>query len=360
MEDRRFRREITLPLRTGAHVLRVMGLVAWGCSSAPEPEASAPGAGSFAPAVPDLPPPPEFVLAAQWALPTLPDGFLRNGDGRIYSEKDGAEMVLVPAGEFTMGDDSSDEPNERPAHRVFVSQLLVDRHEVTNAQFARFVRATGYRTDAEKEGKGFALIGDDWAKVAGADWKHPEGPGTSIRGLDAIPVVLVSWNDSRAYGDWVGRRLPTEAELERCLRGGMEAKRYPWGDADTPSGKPGNYADEALQRKHPSFTRPIAGYDDGIERTSRAGAFEQCTLGLFDVSGNVWEWCSDAYSSVYYDTLSGSVARDPQGPSSSSSRVLRGGSWRSGPFTLRCACRFSTEPADRAGHIGFRTVRSLP
>ncbi len=310
------------------------------------------------PAVPDLPPPPEGVLAAQRALAALPPGFKRSPLGRIQCERDGAEMVLVPAGAFSMGSDEYD--NEKPVHVVTLSAFLVDRHEVTNAQFAKFVQATGWKTDAEtdRERRGHTLVGDRWGEVRGADWRHPEGPRSSLGGREGHPVSLVSWNDAKAYCAWAGRRLPTEAEFERCLRGGVEGARWPWGEAETPAGRPGNFADLAARAAHPSWV-VVPGYGDGHERASAAGACDPNPLGLFDVSGNVSEWCADWYASDAYATAPSSGA-DPRGPESGLSRVLRGGSWADGPDALRCALRLSYAPHVRSVRNGFRGAVAVP
>ncbi len=244
--------------------------------------------------VPALPAPPKNVLAHQMALAAPPPGVRIDADGRLVCDKDGSEMVLVLETEFTMGSDGGG-LDERPPHVVRVSAFLMDRHEVTNAQFAQFVAETAYVTDAEKGDGGYALHRDSWAR--GADWRHPLGPGSSFEGRESHPVVLVSWNDAQAYAQWAGRRLPTEAEFERCLRGGTEGATYPWGEQASPFPMYGNYGDDALKAAHPGAKiagHTIKQYDDGFARTSPVGRFTQSRLGLFDVSGNVWEWCSDA------------------------------------------------------------------
>lgn len=329
-----------------------------------------PGRTAVTPAVPNLPPLPESVLADQIALATLPVGFVRTEDGRIYCEKDGAEMVLVPwegftefsktldpviEGVFVMGDDSSTEADEKPAHCVSLSRCLLDRHEVTNAQFAKFVAETGYRTDAEEQGVAHALVGDSFIDIKGADWRHPGGPGTSVDGLDSHPVVLVSWNDARAYGEWAGRRLPTEAEFERVLRGGVHAAKYPWGDGEVPPPASVNLSDEAAKRAHGKWVG-IPGYEDGFAGTAPVGTFPQNAFGLFDVSGNVWEWCSDWYSPDYYGRT---PALDPTGDYSGVRRVYRGGGWDCDLFGARCSCRNSGKPGLRLPYLGFRAAMDL-
>lgn len=298
-----------------------LAVLAAGCAG-PSP----PPSEIIAPAVAGLPAPPPDVLRAQAGI-AIPDGFLRTGDGRIWCSKDGAEMVLVPAGEFTMGDDSTEQFDHEPARRVSVPGYLMDRHEVTNAQFARFVAETGYRTDAERGERGRTRQG------GGSDWRHPEFAASSIEGKEAHPVVQVSWNDAMEYCRWAGKRLPTEAEFEKALRGGLEGARFPWGDDAVPKGRPGNYCPLAMKKVQPD-------YDDGYPGSSPAGAFDQSPLGFLDISGNAWEWCSDG---------------------DDNHAVVRGGGMAIGdPVTLRCAYRSTEIRDDRWGDLGFRCARSVP
>jgi len=291
------------------------------------------------PAVPGLPPPPDPVLAAQRRLDPLPAGVVRDEAGRLWAEIDGMELVLVPEGEFTMGSNDGDD-DEKPVHRVFVSAVLMDRHEVTNEQFARFVEATGHRTDAEKAGKAYALIDGKWGEFDGVDWRHPEGPGSSIAGRGTHPAVAISWTDAAAYARWAGRRLPTEAEWEKAARG-ADGRTYPWGSTD-----------DEKRRNGPGSGHGFAG-------NAPAGSFPdgESPFGALDMSGNVWEWCSDWFDSGWYAK---SPARDPQGPSSGSSRVLRGGSWLTPPRFLRAADRGRDWPSYRHSGVGFRCARGLP
>jgi formylglycine-generating enzyme required for sulfatase activity len=304
--------------------------------------------------VPNLPPPPADVLARQRALAALPAGVVRDETGRLWAEKDGAELVHIPEGAFDMGSDAGS-ADEKPVHRVHLSAYLMDRHEVTNAMFDRFVKATNHRTDAEKEGNGRALVGGNWSEVNGAYWRAPQGPGSNIAGLEHHPVVLVSWSDAKTYADWAGRPLPTEAQFEKALRGGLSGKTYPWGDELPPRGKPGNYADATFKRANPAYSA-VEGYDDGYERTSPAGAMTMNGYGLYDITGNVWEWCADWYDAAYYGQSSD---RDPQGPSNGSLRVLRGGSWLNYPTLLRAALRLRYGPTHRDDNVGFRLARGL-
>jgi len=287
-------------------------------------------AAPVAPAVPGLRAPPEDVLRAQKEI-ALPAGILRDDDGRLWREKDGAELVLVPAGEFLMGR-APGAGDEMPAHRVAVSAFLLDRHEVTLGQFRRFSAAAGHPVAAQR----------------------PES-------TDAHPVVNVVWEDARAYAAWVAGRLPTEAEFEKALRGGLPGTTYPWGDEGRPHGKPGNYVDMSARSGGGALLRTvIEGYDDGFAGLAPAGALEPNAYGLFDVTGNAWEWCSDFYDPRYYGTLGKEVARDPPGPAAGSASVARGGAWSSNVQFLRCAYRNRMDPTARNDGLGFRVARGVP
>jgi len=235
-------------------------------------------------------------------------------DGRfgrdIIIGQDGAPMVLIPAGEFQMGD-AFDEGNsdERPVHTVYVDAFYMDVYEVTNAQYKKFMDATGYK--------------------APTDWDDD-----SFNAPDH-PVVGVSWHDAKAYAEWAGKRLPTEAEWEKAARGGLVGKRYPWGD---------------------EITHNDANYDDTggknqWSNTSPVGGFAPNGYGLYDMAGNVWEWCADWHGSNYY---SKSLKLNPTGPKSGSYRVLRGGLWYYNAFTLRVACRNARTSTSTNSNIGFR------
>jgi formylglycine-generating enzyme required for sulfatase activity len=219
-------------------------------------------------------------------------------------------------------DDSQADPAERPAHRVRVSGFWIDRTEVTNAAFSQFVNATGYLTTAERPvdwnqlktqvPPGTPKPSDEqlapgslvftppdhpvplddftnwWRWVPGANWKHPEGPGSSIEGKDVHPVVQVSWYDAVAYARWAGKRLPTEAEWEFASRGGLEGKKYAWGDEFQPAGK-------TLANTWQGHFPETNTDEDGFPRTSPVKSFPANGFGLYDMMGNVWEWCSDWY-----------------------------------------------------------------
>jgi len=240
-------------------------------------------------------------------------------EGEIIG-KDGVPMVLIPAGEFEMGDHFNEgSSNERPVHTVYLDAFYIDKYEVTVGQYKKFISETGHR--------------------ALPDWVPEYSP------TDEHPVVGVSWHDAVAYAEWAGKRLPTEAEWEKAARGGLVDKRYPWGDEAPDAG--GKYR---------------ANYDpgdndaDGYEYTAPVGSFPPNGYGLYDMAGNVWEWCADWYDSNYY---SNSPRENPRGPSTGSSRVVRGGSWYYSPGYLRVAYRYYRDPTLTYGHLGFRCSAGL-
>ena len=241
-------------------------------------------------------------------------------------------MVWVPGGTFWMGADDASMPDAKPVHEVTVSGFWMDRTEVTNRQFARFVKETAYVTIAERQPDpkdfpdappeklvpgsivftppaGRVSLDDPlvwWRYVPGANWRHPEGPKTNIEGKDDYPVVQICWYDAVAYANWAGKRLPTEAEWELAARGGKVRSRYVWGDDPLPGGKwqaniwEGHFPDQNSA-------------DDGFARTAPVATFPPNGFGLYDIAGNVWEWCSDWYRPGYET----SETLDPTGPKSS-------------------------------------------
>jgi formylglycine-generating enzyme required for sulfatase activity len=238
----------------------------------------------------------------------------------VLQEKDGSSLVLIPAGEFWMGSEEG-YPAERPVHRVSVEAFYLGAYLVTNAQYAQFVAATGHR----------APYLDD-PRVQRENWSRETGSYPSARARH--PVVLVSWRDAQAYCEWAGGRLPTEAEWERAARGGLDRKRYPWGDDIDPS---------------------RANYDNQ-EGATAVGLYAPNSYGLFDMAGNVWEWVADWYDPHYYAR---SPMANPIGPEHGSTKVLRGGAWLLFPEFCRVAYRFRNSPDFRFNLIGFRLARSL-
>jgi sulfatase modifying factor 1 len=277
-------------------------------------------------------------------------------------------QCAIPGGTFLMGDSSGDEnpgDGESPQHHVTLSPFSIDATAVTNAAFRRFVDATGYRTEAETFGYSGVfhlalaalehdIIGQPpetpwWFGVRGADWEHPGGRDSSLEGLDEHPVVHVSWNDAMAYCAWARRRLPTEAEWEYASRGGLECAKYPWGSAEVADG---GWRANIWQGEFP--TRNTLA--DGFLTTAPVQSYAPNDYGLWQTVGNVWEWCSDVYSPSYYST---SPAVDPQGPTSGTARILRGGSYLchlSYCNRYRNSARSSNTPDSTMGNAGFRTA----
>ncbi|HUV88645.1 MAG TPA: SUMF1/EgtB/PvdO family nonheme iron enzyme [Anaerolineae bacterium] len=254
-------------------------------------------------------------------------------------EADGAEMVFVPAGEFIMGSEELGD-DERPAHRVYLDGFWIDRYEVTNEQFSRFVAATGYQTEAEQRGWGWVWQGLDWQKVEGADWRHSHGPADSLEGKVDRPVVLVSWKDALVYCQWAGKQLPTEAQWEKAVRGPVTGpgggRRYAWGD-EFESGKTNT---EESQR---GDTVPVGSFSPQGDSP----------YGAADMTGNVWEWVADWYGSDYYAQ---SPPANPPGPANGTYKILRGGAWPFSEVYARAAFRYSVKPDYTYDFAGFRCV----
>ena len=304
-------------------------------------------------------------------------------------------MVWVPGGTFRMGADNDQAlKDEYPKHSVTVSGFWIDRTEVTNVQFAAFVRATGYVTTAERKPDWnelkkqlppgtpkpdasllvpASLVFDPpdhpvdlndysqwWAWKKGASWRHPHGPGSSIAGKDKYPVVHVSWYDAVAYCKWAHKRLPTEAEWEFAARGGLSDKVYPWGNDPVTSGAThGNFWEGHFPDKNTSA--------DGFYYAAPVGSFAPNGYGLVDMAGNVWEWCADYYKDTYYKEVAPG-ALNPRGPSTSHDpdeplarkRVIRGGSFlcnESYCTGYRVSRRMKSTEDSGMEHVGFRAVQ---
>jgi formylglycine-generating enzyme required for sulfatase activity len=315
-------------------------------------------------------------------------------------------MLWIPGGEFTMGSEHPlAKPNERPAHRVRVHGFWMDRHHVTNAEFRRFVEATGYVTTAERKPDwetlraqlppgtppprdadlvpgAMVFVGttepvplDDvarwWRFVPGADWRHPRGPDSDIDGRDDHPVVQVSYVDVQAYARWAGKRLPTEAEWEFAARGGLEQATYAWGDDPAPGGRKMANTWDAGMRRFPVVS-PRAG---GAAGTSPVGTFPPNGYGLVDMTGNAWQWVADRYRADAFAQeaaqAQGRVVDDPPGPADSfdpdepgvppdaPKRVTRGGSFLCNVdycLSYRPSARRGNDPYNPMSHVGFRLV----
>ncbi len=277
-------------------------------------------------------------------------------------------MGLLPGGAFLMGTDDRDgfpADGEGPVRQTTVRPFYIDRCAVSNAQFAAFVDATGYKTEAERFGWSFVFAGllpDDfpdtrgvaaapwWRQVHGADWGHPFGPQSSLERLTDHPVVHVSWNDAQAYSSWAGKRLPAEAEWEYAARGGLEQKRFPWGDEREPGGE---HMMNVWQGTFPSKNT----LEDGYLGTAPIDAFPPNGFGLHNVSGNVWEWCADWFSRSFHVT---GPRDNPTGPPTGQAKVIRGGSYLchdSYCNRYRVAARSANQPGSSTGNMGFRCAR---
>lgn len=280
------------------------------------------------------------------------------------------EQVGVPAGTFLMGDGSghgNPGDGEIPVHEVSVDGFDIDATTVTNEDWAKFAQVTGYRSEAELFGFSavFHLAIETerenlmnpvpgapwWIGVRGADWAHPGGPGSDLTGRGDHPVVHVSWNDAQAYCRWAARRLPTEAEWEYAARGGIESAVYPWGDGDVLDER-GEWRCNIWQGLFPR-QNTVA---DGWLTTAPVRSYSPNGIGLWQMVGNVWEWCSDWFSPEYYSV---SPKDNPVGPTSGHQRVLRGGSYlchNSYCNRYRNSARSSNTPDSSTGNTGFRTV----
>ncbi len=246
------------------------------------------------------------------------------------------DMIAVPGGTYLIGDDSSESRGDAPIHRVSLAPFSIDRHEVTNRQFAVFVHATGYVTTAERAGGGWIYRGGerDWLYQPSADWRHPLGPGSSLDHAWEQPVVLVSWYDANSYARWAGERLPTESEWEVAARAGQAPGTVPLRDPSR------DRSANVWQGTWP-VRNTLA---DGFLYTAPVESFPPNAIGLFDMLGNVWEWTSDAY--------------DPGG----TLRVARGGSWFCSANyceAYRPGFRGKSPPDHAFNNVGFRCVRSL-
>jgi formylglycine-generating enzyme required for sulfatase activity len=375
-----------------ALILGVVGVVvASGCTPNKEPEGDHVTAASSVSAV-SLPSPPAYSPFA----PTVENPASRPGD-----PPEG--MAWVPGGEFSMGAVSADgvgsgavgcgDPlaDSQPVHRVHVDGFWMDRTEVTNEQFSRFVSATRYITVAERTPTaqefpnappenlvaGSVVFDpparpvplDDhmrwWSYIKRASWRHPTGANSDLRGREHYPVVQVAFEDAQAYAKWAGKRLPTEAEFEFAARGGLSGKLYAWGDELHPGGR---WMANVFQGHFPDRDTG----DDGWTGIAPVASFPANGYGLYDVAGNVWEWVGDWYRSDYYARFDPQrVAQNPRGPDDSSDpseprvakRVQRGGSFLcTSEYCTRylVGSRGKGEPSSGADHLGFRCVRTPP
>lgn len=261
-------------------------------------------------------------------------------------------MVEIPASEFIMGSATAPFSEERPAHRVRVDAFWLDIHEVTNAQFAIFIDETGYRTTAEDRGWSYVFDYEnrEWVKRPDADWRRPQGGESTIIGRELHPVVHVSHYDAVAYCRWAGKRLPTEAQWECAARSGLIEKMFPWGDEERSGGRcRANYWQGWFPRENRE--------DDGYRRSAPVKSFPPNRFGLYDLMGNVWEWCSDRFDAEYYQR---SPTENPTGSQVGDEFVQRGGSYLSAAnakpgFSL--SMRGKARPELSFEDVGFRCVQ---
>jgi len=314
---------------------------------------------------------------------------------RVYRERQArlaqnslalGDMVWIPGGKFTMGSNDG-QTDERPLHDVKVDGFWMDKTEVTNEQFARFVAETNYATVAERPLDPKQFPGapaeklkpgsitftppphvetlDDhmqwWSYTPGANWRHPEGPQSDISGRENHPVVQVCWEDAVAYAKWAGKRLPTEAEWEYAARGGLDHNAFVWGREKVPDGK---WMANIWQGAFPNENTAA----DGFKGTAPVGSYLPNGYGLFDMAGNVWEWCADWYLPDYYAK---SPRKNPTGPDTSfdpnepgvMKRVTRGGSFMCSDMYCkgyRPSARMKTSPDTGLANTGFRCAKSEP
>ncbi len=296
----------------------------------------------------------------------------------------GLAFVFLDGGTFTMGSD--EEPQERPPHPVRVSAFFMTETEVTNAEFARFVAATKWVTTAERAPRwedlqeqlppgtprpddallvpgSMVFVDREWRWVPGADWRHPEGPGSSLSGREQHPVVHVSWDDAAAFAKWAGARLPTEAEWEFAARSGTSGHRFTWGDA---------WPTKPLANTWEGEFPTANALTDGAAGTAPVRSYPPNAAGLYDMAGNAWEWTADWYrADTYASRADGGVVVDPQGPASALDpdapleprRVIRGGSFLCAPnscASYRTSARRSTTQDSSLSHLGFRVARPAP
>jgi len=278
------------------------------------------------------------------------------------------EMVGLGGGSFLMGTDDDigfPDDGEGPVREVTLSPFRIDRTSVTNEQFQRFVDETGHLTEAERFGwsfvfrlfvsrklvqRGIARKVEGlswWYGVYGATWSRPEGPGSHVRDRMDHPVVHVTWNDAAEFAKWAGKRLPTEAEWEYAARGGLVQKRYVWGDELTPGGE---HRCNIWQGTFPT----VNSREDGYAGTCPVTEFKPNGFGIYNMAGNVWEWCSDWFSATFHG---GGPRADPAGPPSGTARVMKGGSYLchdSYCNRYRVAARTSNTPDSSTGNLGFR------
>lgn len=285
-------------------------------------------------------------------------------------------MVQLDGGIFLMGTEDDDQwvdDGEGPIREVKVNPFWIDKTTVTNAQFTEFIDDTSYVTESERFGWSYVFLGQLpkskqrkmkastvrnlqwWYAVDGVYWRKPEGPGSNIKKRMDHPVVHVSWSDAMAYCSWAGKRLATEAEWEFAARGGLIQKKYCWGDELTPEGK---HRCNIWQGTFPHTNTA----EDGYAWTAPAKSFRANGYGLYNMAGNVWEWCSEWFSPDWHKPSSPLTRDNPRGPEAGQSKVMRGGSFLchiSYCNRYRVAARTANTPDSSTTNCGFRTVRDI-
>jgi len=258
------------------------------------------------------------------------------------------DMILIKGGKFKMGSDHG-MPHEAPVHEVTIASFWMDKHEVTVAEFEKFVKETGFVTEGEKIGwSGVFSITEGWTKCDRVSWRNPDCGDKKPNPNE--PVSQVSWNDAVAYAKWIGKRLPTEAEFEYAARGGLDQNEYAWGNELKPNGKPvANWWQGTFPRNDLK--------EDGFHGRAPVMSFAPNGYGLYDVAGNVWEWTADWYADEYYKW---GKTDNPTGASKGGEKVIRGGSWLCAEnycTNYRAAGRSKTPTDSSLNNIGFRLVR---
>ena len=254
--------------------------------------------------------------------------------GVLNDSKTNVEMRLIPAGKFLMGSVGWGE-FEGPIHEVFVDDFLIDETSVTNIQFSKFIQETNYKTDAEIQGSAMGYENSEMKEILGLNWKVYFTPDRENH-----PVVLVSWNDANNFAKWAGKRLPTEAEWEKASRGGLEQKLYPWGDSE-PLNDTCNWGKQTIN----------------LPPTTDVKTFNPNDFGLYDMAGNVWNWCNDWFGESFYTNLN---QKNPTGVENGITKVRRGASFNIiQTFRLRCANRGAYKKDAFAINIGFRCVKDF-
>lgn len=325
------------------------------------------------------------VTCVAYGIPSRAAAIAEAKTAHSFLGSDDAPMVYIKGGAFQMG--TNDFEDASPVHEVVIDGFWMDEHEVTNAQFARFVSATGYQTVAERplDPKDFPNVPLDalqpgsavftppahtvgldnhlqwWQYVVGASWRQPEGPGSSIKGRENEPVVHIAYEDAAAFAKWAGKRLPTEAEWELAARGGKSNSKYYWGNELKPKG---SWAANVYQGNFP--VQDAA--EDGYKGVAPVKSYTPNAFGLYDMDGNVWEWCSDYYRPDYYES---SPNKNPKGPSDSFDpmepgavkRVQRGGSFLCNEQYCEryvAGSRGKGEISSGSNNLGFRCVSDDP